>query len=58
MGAAQLVVGHADLYKRLPGCFRSIVTHLPHVVDLAHGTDQQRRRDGDRLLDSVCVQVD
>ncbi len=36
--------------SRLPGSFRSIVTHRAHVVDLAQRADQQRRRNGDALL--------
>ena len=49
MRAAQLVARHADEVQQIARLLEVHRHAAGHVVDLAQGADQQRRRNGDRL---------
>ena len=50
MRAAQLVFRHADEVEQVAGLFQVHRHAMAHVVDLAQGTNQQRRRNRDRFV--------
>ena len=53
MRAAQFVLRHADEIQQIARLLQVHRHAAADVVDLAQGADQQRRRDGDRLVGAL-----